>query len=232
MVSADLPAPNPFWFHECVVMPMPTGKTAANLRDLVQTLRDVDETVLSYHLWQSRMAIAQPDVEYPNDFALWVANALQDSRLAEKISVIDPFTFETMQEVRDTLVDLLDEYLWELPSVPWARPGFEFHFCEASVVVLRSPVVAGTLAEFCSGLQKVGRNSIYYHFMDARWRLRSLKTDDFSNWIKASYDLPDLVSAIQGIDVWFYTPDEVRSSIIELVDQHVEKPDDNTTAGT
>jgi len=34
---------------------------------------------------------------------------------------------------------------------------------------------------------KVPRNSIYYHFFDARWRLRSIKADDFSNWIKDSY---------------------------------------------
>jgi hypothetical protein len=50
-------------------MTMPTGRKAANLRDMLMILRDVDESVLSYHLWQSRMAIAPPDVEYPNDFA-------------------------------------------------------------------------------------------------------------------------------------------------------------------
>lgn len=229
MVSPDQPAPSPFWFHECVVMPMPTGKTAVNLRDMLQTLREVDESVLCYHLWQSRMAIAHPAVEYPNDFAVWAAQALQDSRLAEKLSVIDPFGFENMEEVRETLVDLLEEYLWDLPSVPWARPGFEFHFCEAStVVLLRARIVAGTLSEFRSGLTQVGLDSIYYHFVDARWRLRSMKTDDFSNWIRDSYDLPDLVAAIQAIDVWFYTLEEVRKTILDLVSQHIEKPDDNT----
>ncbi|SPF50674.1 conserved hypothetical protein [Syntrophobacter sp. SbD1] len=227
MISADQPAPNPFWFHECIVMTMPTGKKAANLRELLQTLREVDESVLSYHLWQSRVAIAPPDVEYLNDFVAWAANSLQDSRLAEKLSVIDPFGFENLQEVRDNLVDTLDEYLWDLPSVPWARPGFEFHFCEASVVVLRSQISARTLSEFCQALTQVSRNSIYYHFMDARWRLRSMKTDDFSNWIVSSYDLPDLVSALQGIDVWFYTLEEVRDAILNLVSQYMEKTDDN-----
>ncbi len=221
MAGLEDPAASPFWFHECVVMPMPTGKKAANLRELLEILREVDETVLSYHLWQSRMSIAHPGVEYPNDFAIWAANALQDSRLAEKLSVIDPFSFENMEQVRDTLVDLLEEYLWDLPYVPWARPGFEFYFCEASTVVLRSQIVARTLSEFCSGLARVGPDSIYYHFVDARWRLRSMKTDDFSNWIKASYDLPELVSAVQGIDVWFYTLEEVRNTIIDLVNQYI-----------
>jgi hypothetical protein len=229
MVNADQPARSPFWFYECVVVTMPTGRTAANLRDLLLILREADESVLSYHLWQSRMAIANPDVEYPNDFAAWAAIALQDSRLAEKLSVIDPFSFDSLEQVRETLVDMLDEYLWDLPSVPWTRPGFEFYFCEASILVLRSQIQARTLSEFCSELGKVPRNSIYYHFVDARWRLRSTKADDFSNWIKDSYDLPDLVSAIQGIDVWFFTLDEVRDTILDLVTQHIEKPDANTS---
>jgi Family of unknown function (DUF5752) len=233
MVSADQPAPSPFWFHECVVIPMPTGQAAVNLRDLLQTLREVDEAVLSYHLWQSRMSLARPDVEYPNDFAAWAGHALQDSRLAEKLSVLDPFAFGDMGQVRNALVDLLEEYMWDLPYVPWARPGFEFHFCEAStVVLLRSGVFARTLSEFCAGLAKVGLDSIYYHFVDARWRLRSIRTDDFSNWIKDSYDLPELVSAIRGIDIWFYTLEEVRNTILDLVNQHIEKPDDNTPERT
>ena len=228
MGGSDQRSESPFQFLECFVMTMPTGKTAYNLRELVHTLREVNEAVLSYHLWQSRMSIARPDVEYPNDFAIWAAQALQDGRLAEKLSVIDPFVYENIEQVRNTLVDLLDEYLWDQPYVPWARPGFEFYFCEASMVVLRSQISAWTLSEFCSGLSKVGLDSVYYHFVDARWRLRSIKMDDFSNWIKTNYDLPELASAILGIDVWFYTLEEVRGTILDLVKQYIEKPDDNT----
>jgi hypothetical protein len=39
--------------------------------------------VLFYHLLQARLAISQPAVEYPNEFASWAALALQDSRLLE-----------------------------------------------------------------------------------------------------------------------------------------------------
>ncbi len=228
MAGSDNPAPSPFWFQECLVMPMPTGKSAANLRELLETLREADERVLSYHLWQSPMAVAHPAVEYPNDFAIWAATALQDSRLAEKLSVIDPFGFENMVQIRDSLVDLMEGYLWDLPYVPWVRPGFEFYFCKASTVVLRSNICAETLSEFCSGIAKVGLDSIYYHFVDARWRLRSLRTDDFSNWIRDSYDLPELVAAVQGIDIWFYTLEEVRNTILGLVNQYIEKSNEHT----
>lgn len=233
MVDSNQPALNPFQFHECVILTMPTGRTAVNLREMLQIVKEVDSGVLAYHLWQSRMAIAHPEVEYPNDFAIWAATSLQDTRLAEKLSVIDPFTYEDMEEIREELAELLEEYMWDLPSVPWARPGFEFHFCEASTVVLVRPrIVAGTLSEFRTGLAGVGIDSIYYHFMDARWRLRKLKTDDFSIWIRDSFGLPELVSAIQGIDVWFYTLEGVRKAILDLLDRYLEKRDDITSGST
>jgi hypothetical protein len=57
--------------------------------------------------------------------------------------------------------------------------------------------------------------------------------NDFSNWIKTNYDLPELASAIRGIDVGFFTLEEVRGTILDLVNQYIEKPDDNTPdAGT
>ena len=233
MVNSDQPALNPFWFHECVILTMPTGRTAVNLREMLQIVREVDTAVLSYHLWQSRMTLSQPEAEYPNDFALWAANSLQDSRLAEKLSVIDPFDFEDMETVREELAETLEEYMWDLPSVPWARPGFEFHFCEAStVVLLRARIVAGTLAEFRSGLAGVGIDSIYYHFVDARWRLRREKTDDFSIWIRDSYGLPELVAALHNIDVWFYTLEGIRQAVLNLIDRYMERPDDYTPRRT
>ncbi|MGC9194726.1 MAG: DUF5752 family protein [Syntrophobacteraceae bacterium] len=233
MVNLDQPALNPFWFHECVILTMPTGRTAVNLKEMLQIIGEVDTAVLSYHLWQSRMAIAHPEVEYPNDFAVWAANSLQDSRLAEKLSVIDPFNYEDMEQIREALSEVIEDYMWNLPSVPWARPGFEFHFCEASTVVLVRPrIVAGTFLEFRRGIADVGIDSIYYHFVDARWRLRKLKTDDFSIWLQDSFGVPELVEAIQGIDLWFFTLEEVRKALLKLLDQYIEKPYDNTVGSS
>ncbi len=217
----DLPAKDPFWFRECFLMPMPLGRKAINLRELLQVLREADESVLYYHLLQSRLAVTQPIVEYPNDFAFWAATALQDSKLAEKLSSFDPFDYEHMEQVREAMVDILEEYLWNLPSVPWARAGFEFHFCEASMVVIRSEVPANTLKDFCQGLGKVGLDSVYYHFFEARRRLGMVHMDDFSYWIEANFDLPELVEAIRDIDGYFYTLKEIRESLLALIYQHL-----------
>jgi len=217
----NLPAKDPFWFRECFLMPMPLGKKASNLRELSQILRDVDESVLYYHLLQCRLALIQPVVEFPNDFALWAATSLQDSKLAEKLSSFDPFEYDDLSQVREAILDLLEEYLWALPSVPWARPGFEFHFCEASMVVISNEFPANTLKEFCQGLGKVGLDSVYYHYFEARRRLGMPHIDDFSYWMETNFGQPKLVEAIRDIDGYFYTLKEIRDTLLGLIHQHL-----------
>src|SRR5512140_2899911 len=124
-IVADETAPNTFWFSEYLLMPRPTGKKATNLRELLQSLREISEPVLQYHLWESRLATYPATLEYPNEFALWAANALHDDKLAEELSAIDPFEYENLAQVREALVDLLEEYLWETPNSPQVLPGFE-----------------------------------------------------------------------------------------------------------
>ena len=68
-------------------------------------------------------------------------------------------------------MDILEEYLWDIQYIPWARYGFEFHFCEASTVVMNSHICAHTPLEFCGSLRKAGLDSLFYHFFEARWRL-------------------------------------------------------------
>lgn len=198
-------------------MTMPIGKTAANLKELVQGLKDLRESILYYHLWQSRLAAGPPSKEYPNDFAFWAATGLHDSISAEMLSSFDPFSYENIKQVRDALVELLEDYLWNLPYVPAAVPGFEFHFCEASTVVLRSQNEVRTLAEFHSTLEVVGLDSVYYHLVDARWRLRPRKMDDFSYWIEDNFGLSELASAIRDIDISVLSLAEIRSGVLSLV---------------
>jgi hypothetical protein len=220
-ISPDQRAKNPFWFRECFLMPMPIGKRAHNLRELLQALRELEESVLYYHIFQSRLAITQPVEEYPNEFARWAAGALQDARLAEKLSSFDPFDYENLYQVRQAVVDILEEYLWDIHYIPWARAGFEFHFCEGSTVVMRSQISAHSLREFCESLRKVGLDSMYYHFFEARWRLGVRKVDDFSFWIENNFGLPDLVAAIHDIDIYFYSLKEIRDTLLGLIHQHL-----------
>ncbi len=215
----DQEASNIFEFSEYFRMTMPTGNKATNLRELVQFLREMPEPVLKYHLWQSRLNITPPTLEYPNDFAAWAATGLHDELLAEKLSGIDPLDYENLAQVREALVEELEEYLWDSPHSPQVRPGYELHLCEASAVVLHAGITARTLREFCEALQMVGLDSVYYHFVEARRRLGDRQMDDFSRWIADNFTLPSLVTAIREIDIYFYTLAEIRDTILALVQE-------------
>lgn len=215
---------NPFWFRDCFIMTMPIGQKATNLRELLHALHEVSDAVLFYHLFQYRLAIVAPAVEYPNDFALWAAKALQDAKLAEKLSSCDPFDYEDMVQVRRAVTDILEEYLWDLPYIPWARSGLEFHFCEASTVVFRSQIAAGTLREFYEALKQVGYDSIYYHLFEGRWRLGVRERDDFSYWLETSFDLPELVAAIRNMDIYFYSFREIQDTLLKMLEKYLEEP--------
>ncbi|MGA7579358.1 MAG: DUF5752 family protein [Desulfobaccales bacterium] len=223
----DQEAQNSFVFSEYFLMPMPTGKKATNLRELLQFLREMTEPVLNYHLWQTRLSVIQPTVEYPNDFALWAATALHDDLLAEKLSAIDPFDYKDLTEVREAMVEELEEYLWDSPHYQ-VRPGYELELCEASAVILHSGISARTLGEFCGALQAVGLNSVYFHFVEARRRLGDRKMDDFSHWIADNFTMPSLVSAIGEIDIYFYTLAEIRDAILALVQEQAGTTGDQT----
>jgi hypothetical protein len=56
-ITPDQQAENPFWFRDCLFMPMPIGGKAINLRGLLQAVRERDQSVLYYHIFQSRLAI-------------------------------------------------------------------------------------------------------------------------------------------------------------------------------
>lgn len=216
----DQTAKDPFWFRECFLMTMPVGIRVGNLRELLHVIKEVDDAALYYHLFQCRLVISPPTIEYPNDFAQWAGLALQEKALAEKLSSFDPLDYADLNQVRQAVVDIMEEHLWELPFIPWARPGFEFHFCEASTVVIRSEIAAANLREFCQGLKKVGLDSIYYHFFEARWRLEK-PIDDFSYWIETNFDVPELVTAIRDIDIYFYSLREIRNTLLGLIDRHL-----------
>lgn len=78
-----------------------------------------------------------------------------------------------------------------------------------------------TLKDFCQGLGKVGLDSVYYHFFEARWRLGMGHIDDFSYWMEINFGLPELVESIRNIAVYFYTLKEVRDTLLGLICQHL-----------
>ena len=144
------PARDSFWFRDCFLMRMPLGLKAGNLRDLLQILQNAPDEVFYYHLFQTRLALTDHHVEYPNDFAQWAGEALQDAKLAELLSSFDPFDYQDLSQVRLAVLDIIEGYLWDQPYVPYARPGFELYLSKAATAVIKSAAPVNTLKELCA----------------------------------------------------------------------------------
>jgi Family of unknown function (DUF5752) len=215
------PARDSFWFRDCFLMRMPLGLKASNLRELLQILQNAPAEVFYYHLFQTRLALTDSHVEYPNDFAQWAGEALQDAKLAELLSSFDPFDYQDLSQVRLAVLDIIEGYLWDQPYIPYARPGFELYLSKASTAIIKSVTPVNTLKELCAGMQQSGLDTFYYHFFEARWRLGVRKVDDFSFWIEYNFDLPELVQAIRDIDIYFYSLPELRRTLLALFHDHL-----------
>ncbi len=220
MSKAKRPAKTPFEFYECIILVMPTGKKAANLREFAELLKVVSTRVMFHHLHQFFIKPVHQPWDYPNDFAHWAAFGLEDFKLAEKLSSLAPYRFSDVEDLRESLVDIIEDHMWESPIIPWARSGSEFFFNESTTIVIPTGIKARNLTEFENALIKVNTSSIYYHFFESRQRLGQ-DVDDFSFWIESNFDCPNLVKRIRNIDFYLYSLLELRERTIQILESEL-----------
>jgi hypothetical protein len=89
-------------------------------------------------------------------------------------------------------------------------------------VVVPTPYVARNLEEFVDAMRKVTVHAIYYHFIDARLRLK-LNNNDFSVWFETELDMPQLADRLNRIDIYTSTLDEVRNAIIKTIETYAAR---------
>jgi len=124
--------------------------------------------------------------------------------------------YVSLEDLRQTLATRLEEHIRQVPA-SGDRPAFEpFHFCEAIEVAVPVDRVAHNLAELADGIRSLGLQTLHYHFITSRLRLR-LKTNDFSNWIERSLQLGELAGKLNRIDFYTNTLGGVRAEILHTL---------------
>jgi hypothetical protein len=199
---------------------MPTGLHAVNLREFLDLIRRVPLEVVHHHLHRTPLGHRFAVWDYPNDFAQWAARSLEDLSLAEKLAALDPYAHRGLEEARAAIVDLVEEHLDGLPTVPWARRGFEFHFASGQFVALPGEREAWTLAELREAVAEVPLSSVFYHFHEARLRGPGDDSDDFSRWIEGQFGPHPIARQLRGIDFYFYSLEDLREKIVSVFDEH------------
>jgi hypothetical protein len=213
----------PFAVKDCALIAIATGKRAQNLRELRDHLQTIPLDSIYYHFWGSLLRPRFDEPEYHNDFAIWAGNGLHDKILAERLSLIDPADSATLENVRQKLLEIIEDRLDELEYPLWARRDEQFEFIRSQLVIFHTHHTVEQPKDFVEVLPHMSPGSVFYHFVDARCRNNSA-LDDFQNWLKEPGDAyGDLCQHIREIDPYFLSLSEVQSKLVEVFSTFFKK---------
>lgn len=208
----------PFEIKDCTLLVRMSGLPAAyNLRELRDRIASCSADVLYYHFFQTPLAPTFDNPDYRNDFAAWIKLFLGDRVLAERLGIIDPYEFPSLEDLRSHVLDLVDERLSELPAVLWTAPGSEFYFMEATTIAFDTGERVLHPRDLAPAVRRMTNSSVYFHFLEAR-RRPPLRMDDFTPWLREAGEgaLP-YVEALASIDFYFYSLSELRQEIVRVL---------------
>ena len=214
ITDSEQPSPvPPFEIKDCALITIATGIRAANVRELRDCAQTVTVDSIYHHFWSGRLKAGFEDPEYHNDFAIWAYRSLHDSILAERLSVIDPLSYATLEDLRQELIEVLEERLDEVEQPAWAPKDRQFEFMRSQTVIFATHRFAVHPRELESLLPHLSVGTIFYHFIDSRRRnLNGL--DDFRNWMQSYGDLcGPLCDRIKQIDPYFSSLSELREAL-------------------
>lgn len=209
----------PFTVMDCTLLTRMSGLPPAyNLRELRDRVTICSEDVLYHHFSETWLRPRFDDPDYRNDFAVWAKTALGDRVLAERLAIIDPNEFESLEQLRLYVCEVFEERLGELqPWVPTSRPGSELFLSQATTVVFDTGQIVETPSELLPTVERMTSGSIYFHFLEAR-RRPPIQVDDFSVWLgKYSPEYDDIIQSLREIDFYFRTLPEIRSEIVRVL---------------
>lgn len=214
-------AKEPFRFNSRTHLKELTGLKAKNLRELVENLKTVPNSVVYYHAHHFLEEYQYLAPEPSNDFALWVTDALGNEVLGERLASTDTFAFANLEALRERLVSIIGEYLTTAPDIREAMPGREFHFIKSISFIFPTRYVAHDLREFVEALRQISVDSLFFHIFESRLRLGK-GLNDFSIWLENSLGDAELAREIGRLDPYTYTLEGLRTSLIQIIEKRIK----------
>lgn len=208
----------PFEIKDCALLVRMSGlPPAINLRELRMRIGACSESVLIHHFCETLLRPTFDNPDYRNDFAVWTKLYLGDRVLAERLGVIDPYAMRSVEELRNVVLEILEDRLSEESDVSSVSRGDEFYFLEATTVTFDTGDRITHPRELAAAVRGMTNGSVYYHFLEARRRLAG-GTDDFSAWLQEEKEkYRKAIDALASIDFYFYSLAELRREIVQAV---------------
>jgi hypothetical protein len=193
-----------------------------NLQELLDAVRTCSDACIFQHTFQTLEEHHFIREGFSNDFSHWAFSACNEVELAERLAGLDVREFTSIASLREQVVRLVEDYLRKYPRAATRTAMEPFYLMASEVVVVPTPYVARNLDEFADGLRKVSIHGIYYHFIDARLRLK-LNTNDFSVWLEQELDMGQAADRLNRIDIYTSTLEGVRRSILRVVETEIAR---------
>src|SRR5262245_15327690 len=99
-------AARPFRFAGCVELRQVLDVHALDERELLHRIAEVPADSIFFHTFGYFLRHRAFTTAYGNDFARWAALEIGDNALAERLAVVDPFAFATLEALREHLVTI------------------------------------------------------------------------------------------------------------------------------
>jgi Family of unknown function (DUF5752) len=216
-------ARTPFYFNSAANLLRISREKAATLEELLEAVRSCSDACIFQHTFQTLEEHHFIREGFSNDFSHWAFSACNEVELAERLAALDVREFTSIAALRERLVHIMESYLKKNPRAA-SRVAMEpFYLMAADVVVIPTPYVARNLEEFADGLRKVSIHGIYYHFIDARLRLK-LNNNDFSVWLEEELDMGQAADRLNRIDIYTSTLEGVRRNILRIIEGEMVRP--------
>lgn len=227
--AADAPPPRrlrlgegPFRFVACLELREFVGVRAENERQLAERMDEVPLDSIYYHTHAFFLRHRFLAGAYPNDFATWVAGQVRDQVLGERLAMVDPADYASLQALREELVAVIDDHLRTLQHVPGVIYGEPFDFIQSRMVEVPTDIEVRTLQEFRDVLLDVDASAIYFHLVEARMRL-GRGQNDFAAWLDRGLGLSALAARVQAVYPYSGSLERTRMRLIQLCDEAVRE---------
>lgn len=90
---------NPFIFVGCIEFKEMLGKKAWNEGELMEILEEIPLDSIYYHTHSYFLRNVYITRPYPNDFAAWVVTEVRDQLLGERLGILDPYEFRSLEDL-------------------------------------------------------------------------------------------------------------------------------------
>jgi len=217
VVSLRTPV-KPFYFNTSAHLLRITAQKANTRAELLNALRACSDDSIFQHTFRTLQEHHFIREGFSNDFAHWALAACKLPGLAEQLASVDVREFTSLGELRERFLLIVEKHLQRDPADGPRMADETFYFCASDIVVMPTNFVAETMQDFAKGLREVSVHSIHHHFIEARLRLK-LMSNDFSQWLHEDVGLTDTARALNRIDIYTATLEDVRRQMVRVVER-------------